>query len=239
MGMDFNKKMENRLFCEKHKIFYGRKREILGRVVTPICPKCNQESTESRKKREDEDREYKGTMRDCLEAIWEVERLYSSGLSENSINFTPKETDNFKKYKKYLKVDKNLVIFGDIGTGKTTFAKEIIKNMCKEEKCYYIQGYELLGLNIKDFRFDNKLEPIKRAKILVIDECHNLSNISREILELIVDCVYQNNGFIVFAGNIRDNFIKETFTDRIRSRLNEKGIEILKFIGKDLRKSIK
>ena len=239
MQAEFDKRRDNRLFCDKHRIFYGIRRELLGRVFTPICPKCNEEKENAFQKRVEATKNIKGTMQETLEAVWEVERLYSSGISENSINFTPKETENFKKYKKYLNVTKNLVIFGDIGTGKTTFAKEIIKNMCKDERSYYIQGYELLGLNIKDFRFDNKLEPIKKAKILVIDECHNLTSISKEILELIVDCVYQNNGYIVFVGNIRDNFIKETFTDRIRSRLNEKGIEILKFMGEDLRNSKK
>lgn len=239
MQAEFDKRRDNRLFCDKHRIFYGIKRELLGRVFTPICPKCREEKDIDFQKRVESTKNIKGTMQETLEAVWEIERLYSSGISENSINFTPKETENFKKYKKYLNVTKNLVIFGDIGTGKTTFAKEIIKNMCKDERSYYIQGYELLGLNIKDFRFDNKLEPIKKAKILVIDECHNLTSISKEILELIVDCVYQNNGYIVFVGNIRDNFIKETFTDRIRSRLNEKGIEILKFMGEDLRNSKK
>ena len=239
MQAEFDKRRDNRLFCDKHRIFYGIKRELLGRVFTPICPKCREEKDIDFQKRVESTKNIKGTMQETLEAVWEIERLYSSGISESSINFTPKETENFKKYKKYLNVTKNLVIFGDIGTGKTTFAKEIIKNMCKDERSYYIQGYELLGLNIKDFRFDNKLEPIKKAKILVIDECHNLTSISKDILELIVDCVYQNNGYIVFVGNIRDNFIKETFTDRIRSRLNEKGIEILKFMGEDLRNSKK
>lgn len=237
MQAEFDRPRGERLFCDKHRIFYGIKRVLFGKVFTPVCPKCHDEKKEAFQKMVDSTKNIKGSMQETMEAVWEIERLYSSGISENSINFTPTETENYKKYKKYLNVTKNLVIFGDIGTGKTTFAKEIIKNMSKEARSYYIQGYELLGLNIKDFRFDKKLEPIKLAKILVIDECHNLTNISKEILELIVDCVYQNNGYIVFVGNIRDNFIKETFTNRIRSRLNEKGIEILKFIGEDLRNS--
>ena len=235
MVKDYKKK-----FCHVHEEYFTQRfLNVAGHIVTTTCPKCHadykaKESME-RKLENEEFINHESSLSDVLKTISHLDRLYDSGLTKQMIDFEPKETEAFKEFGNLIDIKTNLILYGDTGTGKTRFIAEIIKHACKHSNAYYINSIDLLNLNIKDFRFSNKFKSIRNASVLAIDECHNILKLDIDIFELIVDCVYSNNGYLIMAGNISPDMIKNMMTDRIKSRLNEKGVKIIKFFGEDMR----
>lgn len=229
-----------KIFCSVHNSYFTQKTiNILGHIVETTCPKCS----EDRKAREEYERKLESerfinsesSFSRIIKDVAYIDRIFDSGLTKQMIDFEPQQTENFERFSEHLDIKTNLVVYGDTGTGKTRFLAEIIKRACKHSKSFYINAIDLLNLNVKDFRFSNKFKSIRESSILAIDECHNLLKLDRDIFELIVDSVYSNDGFLVMSGNIEPSDLKDIITDRIKSRLSEKGLSVVKFFGQDMR----
>lgn len=132
--------------------------------------------------------------------------------------YKPKDINDYNN-KNYIdlffqfKNIKNILIYGEPGTGKTTFIDIIIKN-------YLINGSndeDLLSLNASDERgidtVRNKIKSFCKKKtnkntfkIIVLDECDSLTNDAQMSLRKITED-YKNTKFI-FICNYQNNIIK-------------------------------
>lgn len=222
--------------CEKHGVEYEHYRigKVLGKEVWSKCPECDKDILRQRETQEAEHKaQFEAERREYL-LKQGMEYITQSGMPKRYMNIKPIMTPSFEAHRQYLKskVEGVLFLSGDVGTGKTLFACEILKyNALK--KPIYLTGQELSILSKGDYALTRTLDNISKAGLIILDEVNYLfDNIL--ILDLIVDIAYRDGMPLVVIGNCNPEALFKNVGQRVASRLSQ-GFRHLHFEGKDLR----
>jgi len=129
--------------------------------------------------------------------------------------------------------DANMIIYGNVGTGKTHLAVSIMKQLLYFSSFENIT-FETLSNDPSFLKDENRIWNMKHSDLLILDDlgAHLLNNWAMDVLYDIVDTRYQNmSGTIIttnIGSNVRDSneefkqqFLN-TFGPRISSRLFRK-----------------
>lgn len=229
-----------RLHCEMHNLEYeGKSLAMLG-LVEP-CPKCKEarELKKAKALREEQERAKNEQMQyqiKYLEQFSNLPKRYLNAKADVNVG-------DIAKYKKYLEMplNRNLFIFGGIGTGKTLFCTQIVKaNVGKAP--IYLSGNELDLMRDDDYRLGGVIDKMEGKAIVIIDEIQMLILNKRvRILDAITDKAYSNGANIIFCGNLEKSQLSVLKNDefrRITSRLKDNDLQMIEFRGKDLRGEI-
>ena len=149
---------------------------------------------------------------------------------ENSLwveKYRPKNLDSYvgnenlkKKVSRYLKEGDvpHLLLFGNAGTGKTTLAKLIVKNI--ECDHMYINAsdensVDVMRNKIKDFASSVGFKPIK---VIILDECDFLTPNAQAALRNLMETFSRHTRFILTCNYV------EKIIDPIQSRCQVFGV---------------
>lgn len=221
--------------CKKHNQQYeAKERIILGHRFYTDCPQCEAErKAHDRAKENAEKLKYEKEIQFLQYKINE-EAIQNSNIPKRYLKSADLTQQNFKEYIHILetKISGNILIIGNVGTGKTYFASELMKRNA-ELNPLYLCGNELSYTQKNDFNLTKLFESVKEHDLIVIDEIGYLIK-SPFILDLLIDFCYRDNKALILAGNINFNDLKNNLAEHTLSRLRQ-NIRILEFKGKDLR----
>lgn len=150
---------------------------------------------------------------------------------------------------KFPDTDKNIVIAGSVGTGKSYLAKCIANELIsKEFNVIFISACELNSILLKYHTapIDDKgiyLDLLTECDLLVIDDLGSepiYKNVTEEyLLMIITERMTKGNPFII-TTNLEQEQLLERYGDRTLSRLNDKRHGVfIKIKGEDLRRKRK
>ena len=150
---------------------------------------------------------------------------------------TSKRTEFAKKYaEKFTRQSKWLVIFGDVGTGKSYRAAQICKDIIKRD---FSARFTSLSEIERELWDNDKAEVYKRLDrydVLVLDDfgAERQTQYTAEIRYNVVDMRYKSGKPMIITTNV-SKFDSEDISDkRVYSRIKEKSF-FLKYEGKDRR----
>lgn len=221
--------------CKKHNHSYeAKERIILGHRFYTDCPQCEAErKAHDRAKENAENLKYQKEIQ-YLQVKINEENMQNSNIPKRYLKSADLTQPNFKAYIHILetKISGNILIIGNVGTGKTYFVSELMKRNA-ELKPLYLCGNELSYTQKNDFNLAKLFESIKEHDLVVIDEIGYLIK-SKFILDLLIDLCYRDDKYLILVGNINFNDLKDNLAEHTLSRLRQ-NIKILEFKGKDLR----
>ena len=156
--------------------------------------------------------------------------MFGNSPKENSLwveKYRPKNLDSYvgnenlkKKVSRYLKEGDvpHLLLFGNAGTGKTTLAKLIVKNI--ECDHMYINAsdensVDVMRNKIKDFASSVGFKPIK---VIILDECDFLTPNAQAALRNLMETFSRHTRFILTCNYV------EKIIDPIQSRCQVFGV---------------
>lgn len=212
------------LKCNRHGEFQAKPIGIIssaGMVIYNICPKCNADIERQRKgyyneaeaKRQAEEQRQKMLIvlqqRGVNPVYFARNMNYSIGL--------------FDRYPNYLRgfLDKNLIITGGTGSGKSSYMYEICKT-------YYSLGSvaEVINANLLISKFKGNYSSIdilqkhyKDVQCLCIDEIDNLKADDYLVIDEVISYFYDNCKKLVFAGNVDSKDFRGLISEKSVSRL--------------------
>lgn len=132
----------------------------------------------------------------------------------------------------------NLILLGPTGSGKTSFAYAVAKEMyCGGAKVKIWQAADLMEkLRPSNDNAQTVLASAKDSKLLVLDDLgsEKESEWTEERLFYIIDHRWQWGLPTVVVSNLTEQALKERLSDRVYSRLLD-GAEVLLITGKDFR----
>ena len=144
---------------------------------------------------------------------------------------------------------KNLVIFGDVGTGKTflteCIASELIKatNYVVFVTSFDLNNTVLKSMNVPFNEREDILEPLLECDLLIIDDLGSepiMKNVSINSLYTIINERQRHDLPTITSTNLTPQMIQERYGDRLISRIfNTENTLAIKLTGKDLRISKK
>ena len=150
---------------------------------------------------------------------------------------------------KFPNTDKNIVIAGSVGTGKSYLAKCIANELIsKDFNVIFISACELNSVLLKYHTapIDDKgiyLDLLTECDLLVIDDLGSepiYKNVTEEyLLMIITERMTKGNPFII-TTNLEQEQLLDRYGDRTLSRLNDKQHGVfIKIKGEDLRRKRK
>lgn len=222
-------------FCEKHGLEYQAFMPKSGAWISP-CPQCMEDKRKACAELDiaKESEAKKERRAEIVEVA--IRNVENSGMPKRyrGFDFKPTESGNLAKYKDaiYDKFNGFTFISGDVGTGKTLFACEMLKHKSVYNPLY-LSGAELSILSKGDFNTNKVLERVKDSGIIAIDEVNYLlENIF--VLDLIVDIAYRDSKPTILIANCEAKSFFDKIGQRMASRISE-NFRHLEFSGKDLR----
>lgn len=187
-------------------------------------------------------------MKEILHDFSEFSFDYYSDKFDDSIKMTEKENIKliFNKALDFCdnKNAKNMLYYGGCGLGKTFLCSCIAKKMMDNGKSVIYTSATSLFSEYEDFKFGkkdasefaNKMEMIKEAELLIIDDLGTevQSQFSVQLLNEIINERLALGKRIIISTNLNMGGIVSKYTERVASRIYE-GFEIMHFVGKDIR----
>lgn len=220
------------LFCEKH-LKVNEARDVIG-LSFLACRECREEDRierETRSRLEEENRKMERLKleKELKNSIAIRGRLLKKFL-ETKIDF---EVASFYENKKYANPDfkKNIFIYGNTGTGKTLFAHYLMRCNIWSYPLYI--NCEVYEINEGDFKLNEKIRVVDGHELLVLDEAQNILG-SEFYKKMILHC-YDSGIRMMLLSNIKFTEFAEKIGERLLSRLQEGGLQLINFTGKNLR----
>lgn len=146
--------------------------------------------------------------------------------------------ENIKKMLENLNnsPQKNLVLCGDTGVGKTYIEECIVNYLIKkEEEVLFFTAFELNNLFLKfhtTFEEDKYsiIDPIINCKVLIIDDLGSepvYKNVTKEYLYLIINERQNKEKSTIVSTNLTPNGLLNTYGQRVLSRLFNKDLTLI------------
>lgn len=208
--------------------FIGNRKDAGWRDARSVCDSCSR------------------IRRHKKERAMRVETILShSGLKPIHQDMT---LDNFDKVPKQITEydgGANLIIHGQVGTGKTHLVVGLIKNIITENVIVvkFITGVQLLhkirnSLNGEPYKSDTLIDSYSKYPLLVIDDlgAEKSTEWTKETLYLIIDNRYCNMLPTIVTSNLTPGELSSKLDDRMISRLMSNAV-VVKLTGKDRRLS--
>jgi DNA replication protein DnaC len=195
--------------CEIH----GERQETL---INGICRQCKV------------DKEQKELAEYDRSVIMNNKR--NSNISERFINAnfdnyipTNKKSEELLKFCKNYEFDKNIILIGKVGNGKTHLACALIDKILKQKKsAVYIQFYKLTHLKINK---PNLFEEVVYCDFLVIDEYGvQESDFKTNLLFEIINERYNEVMPTMLISNLSTENFKKSLSEAVISRLKDNHI---------------
>lgn len=219
---------KKKMKCEKHGTeFEGR---LLFGKIKVGCPLCAREQEAQRQAKEAQ------RQRQKEQELQEYKdfRVKCSGLGKRLIETKAKYTQNFKEFSKHLKsLEKNLYLYGNVGTGKSMFCAELIKRNTDKMPLYFLASDLAYLTKSKCVEILNA-QSTNNCGLFIIDEISDLPLIDESFLNALIDKLYNNDCLFVLSGNVSKDFLN-SLSLKVLSRLNARGLELCEFSGEDLR----
>ena len=181
----------------------------------------------------------------------EKKKLHSfKRASYKDLNDLDKIYTKMQSYcEKFPNTDKNIVIAGSVGTGKSYLAKCIANELVSRDfNVIFISACELNSILLKYHTapIDEKgiyLDLLTECDLLVIDDLGSepiYKNVTEEyLLMIITERMTKGNPFII-TTNLEQDQLLDRYGDRTLSRLNDKSHGVfIKIKGEDLRRKRK
>lgn len=171
-----------------------------------------------------------------------IPKRYKDAKPEPINEMQTKLLEKFKECFNGKKVNemKDLLILGNIGTGKTHLTIGVMNNLIKKAfiYCRYATEYELLALY-----FEKKYDAFNRFKnvsVLVIDEIgkRKLEDWQKIVLEELISHRYNEMLPTIFISNLNTDEFKAFMGDRVTDRLKDNQITRQTLMGESLRGKI-
>ncbi len=152
-------------------------------------------------------------------------------------NYVPEnlKSDQMLELCKSYKADKNLLMLGKTGTGKTHLACAIIDQMLRiksNANVQYVKFYDLSEIKVKNNALYQK---ILYCKLLIIDEYgHSTTDFKTSLMTELIDKRYDALGFTVIISNLVLKDFKSYISPQLNSRLGQ-DIQVQNFDWEDYR----
>jgi len=139
---------------------------------------------------------------------------------------------------------KNIFYFcGNVGTGKTYFAAAFYNFLIEQKKPVRVYSEQFLFnelkvcMNLEDWGPTYRLQVICEAEYLILDDLGSskMTEWQKEMLFYLVDTRYNNELPTLITSNLTKDNLKQTFHERMVSRLYATKNTIIELDGRDRR----
>ena len=224
------------LYCGKCHTPKQTRVQLMGRWISPMCLcKCEGEKRDREMEKQKADNEFRRIMdmrtagfadRQMQDWTFDNDDLHNEQLTKIAKNYA----DNFKQMKKE---NHGLLLYGDVGTGKTYIAACIANKLIDRGYPCLMTNFSRLVNEIQS-SFDHKQEIIDRLSnydLLVIDDfaAERNSEYMSEIVFSIIDERYRSKLPLIVTTNLTGeelNSPNDTRKKRLYSRLYEMCVPI-------------
>lgn len=174
------------LHCDRHGSY-----TLLGHATSDVCPKCEKEQVEQKERQE----RASALLREAgLKTARQLEARIENWVVRNEIQAKVKSEVEQYDFRK------NLLMLGNVGTGKTHLASALIRKACEHLKsARYLKLYEFMNEIKRSFAYNSQMtsadiiDKYSDYDFLVIDEFSAL-NSGQEIIEFVADLIDRRYG---------------------------------------------
>lgn len=226
--------MEIKTFtCKKHGDFKARAIVCLGMEISPTCPLCQKEldDAEAREIAEREEYDKNGRI-----SVW-AERANIPKLYRRREQMIP--NGNQVEALNYA-FDRNLIIVGSVGTGKTMVASHLGMKAIEQHKTVRYLYASDIATRVKD-TWGSKviserevIDDLIACDLLILDEIGRCEY--NEWIFKVLDGRYMEQRPTIFTGNIDVKELPKILGDAIASRLRT-NVKVITFGETDQRKA--
>ena len=219
--------------CKTHGDFKGRAIMCLGLKIEPVCPMCQKESDDAEAREIAMREEYDKNGRII---VW-AERANIPEIYRNKNAITPHGSQSDALSYNF---DKNLILVGSVGTGKTMIASHLgIKAIYQHKTVRYLCASDI-ATRVKDTWGSKVLSEMEVIDDLINCDLLILDEIGRceynEWIFKVLDGRYMKQKPTILAGNIEAKELPNILGEAIASRLRT-NVKVVSFGSLDQRKA--
>lgn len=202
---------------------------------TPMCL-CKCKSEELKRKQEaEENKRRKAWIANLRERAFNSAYMHNwtidndDGKNRALLDIVKKYSENFDEI---LKTGQGLILYGDIGSGKTYAACEIINALIdKGHPCLFTNFSEILNVLQNGFERAEYIEELSRYDLIVFDDLgtERATEYAHEQIYGVIDNRYRSGKPMIFTTNLVPKTMSECpdyFQRRIYSRVLERCVPI-------------
>lgn len=208
-----------KFICEKHGEYQAKEINCCGLVIEPTCPLCAKEIEEKKSMEEASLNEYRQNSRI---SVWaeraNIPKLYRTrepmspiGNQADALNYA---------------FDRNLILIGFVGTGKTKVASYLGMKAIEQEKIVRYLYASDIATRVKDtwgsktISEKEVLDDLINCDLLILDEIGRCEY--NEWIFKVLDGRYMEQKPTIIAGNIDAKELPKILGEAIASRLRTK-----------------
>lgn len=211
--------------CEKHGDFEGRAIMCLGLKIEPSCPICQKELDDAEARdlamREEYDRNGRITL---WAETANIPKMYRN-QREITPNVNQADALNYN-------FDKNLILVGSVGTGKTMIASTLgMKAIAQHKTVRYLYASDI-ATRVKEtwgskvLSEKEAIDDLINCDLLILDEIGRCEY--NEWIFKVLDGRYMEQKPTIFLGNIEAKELPRILGDAIASRLRT-NVKVITF----------
>ena len=219
------------LYCGKCRTPKQCHIEFMGKIRMPPCLcKCEAEKRDAQRA-EDRRKEMERRIKDNRRAAFQLDEM-SGWTFENDDGESPKITEAMRRYAEnfpqMLENGKGLLLYGDVGTGKTFAACEVANALIDVGYRVMVTNFARL-INIIQGTFEGRqeyIDSLNSYQLLVIDDLgvERQTEFMREMVYSIIDTRYRAGLPMIVTTNMSIEEIKKP-ADMSNSRIYDRIIE--------------
>lgn len=194
--------------CDKHGKYVEA--DIHG-----VCAQCARDFREERKEQQ------LATLRLRMLSESGVGVRYHNANFQNAPIAQQSVVNELQAYK----FDRNIMLIGKTGTGKTHLAMALINTVITSTTCQFVKFYKLLDIQIND---KHKFHEIRTCKFLVIDDLGIADTANKHVvLHEVLDYRYDNCLPTMITSNLTKSQLEESLSDALYSRIKSDCLSLV------------